>query len=171
MTEYRNIGRIVASFGVKGELILQHELGAQTALPGLEVLFLEDRKDSLLPWFPTDLRAKSGQEIYLQLEGIDTREKAQALIHKAVWLTKEDYEKFAAPSAPGSLLGYQLRDKKQRLGEILEIIEQPHQLLCRIDWKGKEAFIPLHQETLQKIDRGKKEVWVVLPEGLLDIYS
>jgi len=36
--------------------------------------------------------------------------------------------------------------------------------------EGKEALIPLHEETLVSIDRKKNEVHVTLPEGLLDVY-
>jgi 16S rRNA processing protein RimM len=50
------------------------------------------------------------------------------------------------------------------------VIEQPHQLLCRIDWKGKEALIPIHEESLIKIDKKKKIVVVNLPDGLLDVF-
>ena len=56
------------------------------------------------------------------------------------------------------------------LGEILELIEQPHQLLCLLEIKGKEVLIPLHEKTLQKVNHRKKEVLVQLPDGLLDIY-
>jgi 16S rRNA processing protein RimM len=56
------------------------------------------------------------------------------------------------------------------LGKILEVIEQPHQLLCRIEVQGKEALIPLHEETILKIDKKKQQVIVELPEGLLEIY-
>ena len=56
------------------------------------------------------------------------------------------------------------------LGEILEVIEQPHQVLCRIDLEGKEALIPVHEQTLRKVDQQKREVHVELPDGLLDVY-
>ena len=65
---------------------------------------------------------------------------------------------------------YTIINNKEALGEILELIEQPHQLLCRLEIKGKEVLIPLHEETLQKVNHQKKEVLVVLPEGLLEIY-
>jgi 16S rRNA processing protein RimM len=32
MENYRNIGRLVAVFGVQGELVLQHSLGRKTGL-------------------------------------------------------------------------------------------------------------------------------------------
>ena len=36
---------------------------------------------------------------------------------------------------------------------------------------GKEAYIPLHEETILKIDRKKNQVIVSLPPGLLEIYQ
>ena len=56
------------------------------------------------------------------------------------------------------------------LGPILEVIEQPHQVLCKIDLGGKEALIPIHEGTLKKVDQKKRLVWVELPDGLLDVY-
>ena len=73
-------------------------------------------------------------------------------------------------TTPASLLGYTIINNKEPLGEILELIEQPHQLLCRLEIKGKEVLIPLHEESLQKVNHKKKEVLVDLPDGLLEIY-
>jgi 16S rRNA processing protein RimM len=87
-----------------------------------------------------------------------------------VWLPEADFKKFAASSSPINLLGYEVVEEGNILGKILEVIEQPHQLLCRIDVKGKEALIPLHEETIVKIDRKKLQVIVELPPGLLEIY-
>jgi 16S rRNA processing protein RimM len=50
------------------------------------------------------------------------------------------------------------------------VIEQPHQLLCRLEIESKEVLIPLNEAFLQKIDHRKKQVIVELPDGLLDIY-
>jgi len=35
---------------------------------------------------------------------------------------------------------------------------------------GKEALIPIHGESLDKIDQENRKVYVTLPDGLLDIY-
>src|SRR5687767_4935467 len=171
MTRYNSIGKIVATFGLSGEIVLKHNLGKKTALKGLEIIFLEERKNELLPYFLQSSRLKTAEEVFLKLEGISTREAAQKLSQKEVWLTEEDFQKFASRSAPISLLGFHLVNEGRDLGEILEVIEHAHQVLCRIDLNGKEALIPVHAETLQKLDKKKKQVHVILPDGLLDIYQ
>lgn len=170
MAEYYKIGKLVAVHGLKGELILKHELGKKTSLKGLTALFIEEKKTSFIPWFIESTKIKSEEDLYLKLEGIDTREAAMKIAQKEVWLPEADFKKFASRSTPASLLGYTIIDNKNPLGEILEVIEQPHQLLCRLDIQGKEVLIPLHEEFLQQVDHKKKQVIVQLPEGLLDVY-
>ncbi len=170
MPEYFNIGKIVAAHGLKGELLLQHELGKKTSLKGLAAVFTEEKNKTFLPWFIEWAKIKSETEIYLKLEEVNSREAAQKIVQKKIWLPEADYKKFAAKTSPAGLLGYQVIDQDRPLGTILEIIEQPHQLLCRLEIKGREVLIPLHEASLQKVDHKKKEVRVELPEGLLDIY-
>jgi 16S rRNA processing protein RimM len=170
MTEYFKIGKLVGTFGYKGELILKHSLGKKTSLKGLTALFVEERKGAFLPWFIEATRIKSEEEIYLKLQGIDVKEQAHRLTQKEVWLPEEDFKKYAAKASPINLLGYQIMEEGKALGTILEVIEQPHQLLCKIEIREKEVLIPLHEETILKVDNKKKQVIVELPEGLLDIY-
>lgn len=70
-----------------------------------------------------------------------------------------------------ALLGYQVQQDGQDLGIIQEVIEQPHQLMVTILYKGQEAYIPLHEESLLGVDHAKKLVLVNLPDGLLDLYT
>ena len=170
MSSYFNIGKFVAVHGLKGELLLQHDLGKKTSLKGLQALFIEEKKDSFLPWFIESAQIKSETEILLKLESGDTREAAMKLNQKKVWFLEQDFKKYGSKSAPSGLLGYTIIDQQQQLGEILELIEQPQQLLCRIEINNQEALIPLHEDTLKKIDHKKRQVHVQLPEGLLDIY-
>ena len=170
MTEYFKIGKLVAVHGLTGELLLKHELGKKTSLKGLQAIFIEEKKNSFLPWFIESTKIKNEEEVYLKLEGINTREVAIRLTQKIIWVPEVDFKKLAAKSAPASLLGYIIINNNEPLGEILELIEQPHQLLCRLDIQGKEVLIPLHEQTLQKVNHKKKEVLVELPDGLLEIY-
>lgn len=170
MTEYFKIGRFVATFGLKGELVLKHHLGQKTALKDLKALFVEERKEAFLPWFITAVRIKSDDELYVQLQEIDTKEAAHKLTQKDVWLPEADFKKFSGKGSPLNLLGYTIIEGEKVLGTILEVIEQPHQLLCRIEMAGKEVLIPLHEDTIRKVNAKQRQVIVELPEGLLEIY-
>jgi 16S rRNA processing protein RimM len=170
MNEYFKIGKLVSTFGLKGELVLKHHLGKKTSLKGLKAIFVEERKESFIPWFIENTKIKSEEEIYLKLEGVNIREQAIKLTQKEVWLPEEEFKKFSAKSSPINLLGYDIIEGEQVLGKIVEVIEQPHQILCRIELNKKEVYIPLHEETIRKIDKKKQQVIVSLPPGLLEIY-
>lgn len=171
MAKYQSIGKIVAAHGLTGEVILVHNLGKKTNFKGLHAFFVEDRNREMLPYFLETVKIKNDQETFCKIEGVDTREAVNLLLRREVWLLQEDFTKFAAPSSPIALLGFNLVNEGSDLGEILEVIEQPNQILCRIDLHGKEALIPLHQETLVKVDKKAKKVHVTLPDGLLEIFS
>ncbi len=170
MPEYFKIGKIVAAFRLEGEMILLHNLGKKTELKGIEAVYIEQQKESFLPFFVQSSRIKSNEEIYVKLEDISTREAALRMLNKEIWMEENDFKKLAARSAPITLLGYHIVDNNNNLGEVAEVFEQPHQILCKILLKEKEILIPLHEQTLKKIDHKNRKIMVQLPDGLLDLY-
>jgi 16S rRNA processing protein RimM len=170
MEQYFSIGIIAGTFGLNGEVVLKHNLGKKTALKGLEVLFVEESKDKFIPYFITSAKLKNEQEVYLKIEGIQTKESARRIATKKIWLREDDFKKYTAKAAPISLIGFLMIDGQKELGLIQEVIEQPLQILCRLEIEGKEVLIPLHEKTIRNINQKKKQVVVELPDGLLDVY-
>lgn len=170
MQEYFKIGKLVAVHGLKGHLILTHALGKKSALKGLKKIFIEQHKGSFLPYFIEAATPRSEDETLLKLEDINTPEAAKKLFPRDVWLHEKDFKKFSGKQTPIGLLGYEILLDENSLGKIIEVIEQPHQVLCTIMLGDKEAYIPLHEESLLRIDHNNKKIFVQLPEGLLDIY-
>ena len=171
MNEYFKIGKLVATHGVKGDLILVHNLGKKTSLKGLAAIFIEESKGSFIPYFIEKTSVRNESETLLKLDGLNSKEAAKKVYPKEVWLPEADFKKYAEPSAPIALLGFNMVEDGKILGTITEVIEQPHQVLCTIIINGKEALIPIHEESLLKVDQKKKEVIVTLPDGLLEIYQ
>ena len=98
-------------------------------------------------------------------------EQAQKLVQKQVWLLDADFRRLAGNASPISLLGFKLFNDGEAIGSIEEVIEQPHQILCSIIYNGKEALIPIHEDSLEKVDIKNRKVFVTLPDGLLEIYK
>lgn len=171
MIHYYKIGKLAATHGFDGMMVLQHSLGKKTALKGLAKIFLEEHKDSFLPYFIQKASIRSEKEILIKLEGYDSKEICRKLLQQEVWLTEEDFEKYAARSAPISWLGFTIIDNTLPIGEIIEVIEMPHQILCKVIYKGKEVLIPVHENSLLSIDKKNRKIIVELPEGLLDVYG
>ncbi len=170
MSTYIHIGKLVATHGLKGELILKHSLGKNTDFKTVEAIFIEKIKDEYLPYFHEKSTVKNNTDTIIKLEGIDSKEAAAKLLQKKVWLTKTDFENLVSKTAPVNLLGFIVFNKKEKLGMVEAVMEQPQQILLQITLNNKEVLIPLNESTLKKIDRKKKEVHVSLPDGLLEIY-
>ena len=83
--EYFKIGKFVTVHGLTGELLLKHSFGKKTSLKGLQAIFIEEKKDSFIPWFIESAKSKNEEETYIKLEGIDTREAAAKLLQKEIW--------------------------------------------------------------------------------------
>jgi len=171
MKDLIHIGKIVAPHGITGQVIIEHALGKSISFKGVEVLFVEQTKNSFIPYFIQSASAKTDTLTHVHFEGMKTREATSIVISKKVWVPQEDFQKLVEKNAPLALLGFMVQEAGKPLGVIKEVIEQPHQLLVTIDYNGMEAYIPLHEETLKAVNHAKKLVTVELPEGLLDLYS
>ena len=171
MHQHIKIGKIVATFSVNGQMILQHNFGKKSTFKGVEVIFIEQIKGSLLPYFIKEIKPKTEDDNYILFEDIITKEAATKFIGKAVWILQEDFKTLANKNSAIALLGYKVVSDNEVLGTINEVIEQPHQILLTIDYKGKEAYLPLHAESLIIIDHKLNEVHLNLPDGLLDVYA
>lgn len=168
--QYTRVGSIVGTYGTEGEIILKHNLGKKSAFPGVESFFIEVSRGSYIPYFPLQIRSKNNEEVIIRLDAVASKEAAQLLLKKQVWLPESQVSRLAAKNAPVSLLGYTVLNNKEALGIVEEVIEQPQQILLRIDINKKEVLIPLNESTLEKINHPRKQVFVSLPEGLLEIY-
>ncbi|MFT4154126.1 ribosome maturation factor RimM [Parafilimonas sp.] len=170
MSEHIHIGKLAATHGVQGELVLKHVLGKKTNFKNASVIFIEKIRGEHLPYFHERSIIKNDAETIIKLEGINTREAARLLLQKKVWLAKADFDGLVSKSAPVNLIGFSVFNNDESLGLVESVIEQPQQVLLQLTMQGKEALIPINESTLLKIDRKKKEVYVSLPDGLLEIY-
>ncbi|MFS8083604.1 MAG: ribosome maturation factor RimM [Ginsengibacter sp.] len=171
MDTYINIGKIVAAHGLNGELLVKHHLGKKESFSKIKIYFIEEQKDTFLPWFPMSEKSKSAEESLIQLEGIHDRAGALTLVKKQIWIKEKDFNELVSSDAPISFLGFMLINKNIEVGEVVEVIEQPHQVLCKVLYNEKEILIPVHPDFIKKIDKKKKQLILSLPEGLLELYQ
>ena len=170
LIEYIHIGKIAATHGLQGEVVLKHVLGQKTNFKNASAIFIEKLKGEYLPYFHEISVIKNDSETIIKLEGIATKEAAAILLQKKVWLTKTDFDNLVSKVAPVNLIGFIVLNNNKRLAEVEVVIEQPLQVLLQLTMQNKEVLIPLNEQTLLKIDRKKKEIYVSLPDGLLEIY-
>jgi 16S rRNA processing protein RimM len=165
------IGKIVATHGLQGAVVLKHVAGESNWLNKDAILFVELRKDSQIPHFVASAKAASSEEYIVQIEDIDTVEAAKKLVGKQVYV-KEDVLKEVSTNSPLLWIGFNMVDKtKGGLGPITDVVQAGPQWLATLVIDGKEVLIPLVDDILIEVNMRNKYVRVDLPEGLLEVYT
>jgi len=169
--ELFQIGYFAKPHGIKGELSLctdYHDLFDGVADPYL-VCELEG---ILVPFFIEAYRHKGSSAILVKLENVEDEIEAKRFSNKTVYcpltmvkdnFTEEQYSwRF--------FVGYSLEDETLGvLGEIMAVDESTINTLFKVDYKGKELFVPIAEELILSIDNENRRLVTTLPEGLIDL--
>lgn len=165
------IGKIVATHGLGGDVIMTHVAGRKNWLKKDDVLFVALRRDSHIPFFVTHIKSAGVDELIVHLEDTDTVEAAKRLIAKEVFVKEEVLEKSGATDSPLVWIGFEMQDAALgKIGLITDVFQTPTQWLAAVDHEGHEVLVPLIAPVLRRTDVTRKVVEVQLPEGLLDVY-
>jgi 16S rRNA processing protein RimM len=164
------IGKIVATHGLKGGLILSHIVGDSKWLKKGSVLFLELNKGSYIPYFVADFKVNGPDEYIITVEDVDKVETAKRLVSKPAYVNEDILVGYSNQS-PLLWIGFTLSDKKAgELGLIEDVLQTGSQWLAKLTIQDKEVLIPLIEQMVESIDIKKKTIKVNLPEGLLEVY-
>lgn len=169
---YIEIGYTGKSHGLQGELkLVIKERYEQDALQA-NVLFLEI-KGKHIPFFVEEINI--GNAWIAKLEDVDSREYADSLAGKGIYLREEDLlppeagDLFAEPNFD-LFIGFEIVDTEMGpIGRIEEIYDVAQQFLASVQYQGREVLIPLHEELIQAVHEDVKELVMALPKGLLEL--
>lgn len=164
------VGYLSKTKGLKGELLLKIEAGHALEYQGTESVFLEI-KGKPVPFFVLSYHPQPGKKTaVLLLEDIDSVEKARELTGTTVLLPLSEKPESEAPPF-AELEGYQVIDRALGpLGTIREITQYPGHSVAVLTFREREVMLPLNEDLIEKIDKQNRELFVNLPEGLLEIY-
>ena len=170
MDKYLSIGIVRKTHGVKGELKIQIEPPYLDDFFEASVLFL-DIKGKQVPYFIEETRA--GNDLIVKLEEVNTREAAQDLCNKTIFLREQDLAANPHQSQQSQytdLIGFQMEDSELgTIGLIEDVVEYPQQWLAVLQYQEKEVLVPLNPHFVKQIDVPAKCVRVTLPAGLLTL--
>jgi len=164
------IGKIVATHGIGGSLVLTHIVGSSEWLKKGSALFVEVTKGSFIPHFTSYVKAVNNEEIVINVEDIEKVEAAKKLISKNVYVDEAVLKGFERQS-PLLWIGFNVIDKKEgAIGKIEDIMQTGNQWIAKITYKDTEVLIPLIEQTINNLNIKTKTMQMTLPDGLLDVY-
>jgi 16S rRNA processing protein RimM len=169
MKDHFKIGTIIKTRGLKGELQLYVDLENLQDI-NFNAIFI-DIAGKLVPYFVESVKYQKNTA-WLYLEDVESVELASKLAKKDVYLSnklkpKKKKDEFTLKDLKGFIA---IDEHEGELGEILEIQELPQQFIATVNYKDREVLFPLNETIIKGIDLNGGEVYIDLPEGLLDIY-
>jgi 16S rRNA processing protein RimM len=165
------VGKLVATHGLAGDLILTHVTGKKGWLKPGDTLFVALRRESYIPHFVSRIKSATEEEVILHFEETDAVEAARKLVGKEVFVEEAILAK-SGQDSPLLWIGFEAIDEAAgSLGPIEDIYQTAQQWLATVRINGKEALLPLIEQTLKSIDIKKKQVHLSIPDGLLDVYA
>ncbi|GAB2700111.1 ribosome maturation factor RimM [Mucilaginibacter koreensis] len=164
------IGTLTKTRGLKGEMQLYVDFEGLEQI-NFKSVFI-DVAGKLVPFFIENIKYPQANTAYIWLEDVNTIEKASLLAKKDVYLPnklkpKKKKEEFTLKDLKGFIA---VDEQKGELGEIIEIVDYPQQIIATVNYQGHEVLFPLNTELIKGIDVEGGEVYIDLPDGLLDVY-
>ena len=170
MDSYYNIGKILRVKGLQGTVLVSFNPDSAKIIKDLRHLFIQIRTNSYIPFFIESKKRTKGFEYEICFEKINTKEQAQEIVNKPIFIAAEVFIKNQNVSVTAELIGYKIMYQGKLLSNISDIVQQRHQNLMVFFINQKEVLIPIQDNTIQRINHALQQIDIEIPDGLLEIY-
>ena len=163
------LGKITKPFGYKGEVVFFLDVDEPMDYAEMDSVFVEVG-GKLLPYFIESINIK-GNKAIVRFEDL-TAEESTKLIGKNLFLPLSVLHKLTGKKFYfHEIINFAVVDaSKGNIGTIASVIDYPAQPLFQIMNGDTEILIPILDQIIDKVDRENKTIYIVAPEGLIDIY-
>ncbi len=171
LDDYFFLGKITKPHGLNGLLNVWLDVDNPSNYEDLEMVFVE-MDNNLIPYFIKSINILNNKAI-VDFQDIEDSEAASLLLQKDLYLPITMLPKKTGNSFYfHEVKNFELFDElRGRIGIIKSVLDYPNQALFQVFTDKKmEVLIPISNDIIKKIDREKQQIFVMSPEGLLDIY-
>ena len=164
--EVYKIGKLGKAHGVKGEIsfLFDDDVFDRTDADYLVL----DIDDIMVPFFIEEYRFKTDDNALMKFEGIDTQERARELTGCDVYFHRELAESDEEHLSWAAIRGFELIDANtgKSAGRIASVDDATINILFELE-DGK--LIPASEELITNVDTKKQQIFINLPEGILEL--
>ena len=166
---YTKIGTIISKHGFNGSLILKVLDKDSNDLSTLNFLFIEINKKHIP--FRLDSSSTFRNKSYkIKLNEVNDEYYANQLISKSAFIESDDHkDEKKETHVYSEVINFQVYSNKEKIGEIIGINENLPQQVFEINYNSKTVMVPIHKDLIIKIDKENKNIFLRIPDGLLDI--
>jgi 16S rRNA processing protein RimM len=165
------LGRIIRTFGSKGEIVFYLDVDDPGKYLKLESVFIK-LNENLIPFFINKIQLKPKNQAVVSLLDVDETDDAELLVGSEIYLPLS----FLPPLKGNKFYyheveGFSVTDReKGPIGIIDTVLDLPHQAILQIKFGEKEILVPITDQIILKVDRLNKHIDIAAPEGLIEIY-
>ncbi len=165
-----SLGVVSKTQGYKGTLIFRLEVDFPEDYSKLESVYIEKNR-KLIPFFIQQIEILPKGFARVTLEDVDTEEYARSLVKGNLFLPLDQLPELAKDQFYfHEIIGFKVVDADEsEIGNIIEYIDIPVNPQLLVDHKGDEVIIPISDNFYRGIDKKKKEIYVSLPPGLIEV--
>lgn len=174
--DFEFIGTLGRTHGIQGEIAAKLSVDISGLTDGMEEpLFLMLEEDGLLiPHRVLKLRPKNDEIDLILFSGINTKEQAETLMGRQVWLDREYLDGTTSEDLLSleHYVDFQLyhANTRELLGVIEEIDDKTMNTLLRVvSSEGDELVLPISEELIEDVDLSSHQLYLHIPEGLLEL--
>ena len=164
--EVYKIGKLGKAHGVKGEIsfLFDDDVFDRTDADYLVL----DMDGILVPFFIEEYRFKTDDNALMKFEGIDTQERARELTGCEVYFPREMAKDDNEQLSWAAIVGFELIDAStgKSAGNIASVDDTTINILFELE-DGK--LIPASEDLITNIDTKKQQIFIHLPEGILEL--
>ena len=166
------LGTVVAKYSFKGEVLIKLDTDDPETYLSLQSFLLED-ESHLIPCFTTKVHLQRSQLLRVSVEGVNSEKQADLMIGKSVYLPLDQLPKLDDDQFYfHEIIGFKVIDSVQGpIGIITGVNDASSQVLLEVEHNDKQILIPLVDELIQQLDKPQKQIYLYIPEGLLDLNS
>ena len=169
MEKYLEIGQIVNTFGIKGQVKIVPFTDDITRFDELKEIYVEKKNEIKL--FQIEQVNYKKNMVILKLKGIETVEEAEKLRNCYLKIDRKDAKKLPKDTYfIVDLLGLDVyTDEGKLLGKVDDIYNAGSSDIYVVkDELGKQILLPAIKDVLKEVDLENKKIIVHLIKGLVD---
>lgn len=169
-TNFTTVGTIGKPHGTSGAFHFLFHYPLETgSFP--TVLYVETAT-GVLPFFPKEVNCKDEISGFMYFEEVTTREQAVALVNASIMMKTKEVAQFFDTSETEDFTGFEVIDKVYgNLGKVTETSSNTIQTVLAIEVNGSEVLFPLVEAFIEKIDYTQQQLFLHLPEGIIETYT
>tara|TARA_B100001750_G_C15053565_1_gene372691 strand:- start:3 stop:515 length:513 start_codon:yes stop_codon:yes gene_type:complete len=166
---YTKIGTIITKHGFNGSLILKVSGKYSNNLSIVDFLFIEINKKHI-PFKLDSIKTFKNKSYKIKFNEVNDDAYANQLISKSVFIKSNDYPDLKKETnIYSAIINFSAFNNEVKIGEIININEDLPQPVFEINYKSKIVMVPIHEDLIINIDKENKNIFLRIPDGLLDI--